>query len=99
MSQLNGSKVAKVSYDAYDSDTWSGGAQQDEYLISPAVDLTGKHPVVKFDYAFGRYEVFYGGLHFTVEASTDGGDTWTTLWTLPRTWRRIPAITRPVSAS
>lgn len=20
------------------------------------------------------------GLHFTVEASTDGGDTWTTLW-------------------
>ena len=80
MSQLNGSKVAKVSYDAYDSDTWSGGAQQDEYLISPAVDLTGKHPVVKFDYAFGRYEVFYGGLHFTVEASTDGGDTWTTLW-------------------
>lgn len=80
MTQLNGSKVAKVNYDAYDADTWTGGAKQDEYLISPAVDLTGKNPIVKFDYAFGRYEVFYGGLHFTVEASTDSGSTWTVIW-------------------
>lgn len=48
------------------------GAKQDEYLISPAVQLSGTAPVLQFDYAFGRYELFAGAMQFTVEASTDG---------------------------
>ena len=33
-----------------------------------------------FDYAFDRTALFYGRMVFTVEASTDGGSTWTSLW-------------------
>ena len=35
---------------------------------------------MQFDYAFGRYELFAGAMQFTVEASTDGGATWTVIW-------------------
>ena len=88
LSQLNGTKVARIDCDAYDSGDWAmdtaqpmgSGAKQDEALISPAVNLSGKAPVLKFDYAFGRYELFAGAMKFTVEASTDGGATWTTIW-------------------
>lgn len=35
---------------------------------------------MRFDYAFGRYALFNGTIRLTVEASTDGGSTWTSLW-------------------
>lgn len=70
--------MARIDCDAYDSGDWAmgtaqpmgSGAKQDEALISPAVNLSGKAPVLKFDYAFGRYELFAGAMKFTVEAST-----------------------------
>ena len=86
--QLNDTQTARIDCDAYESGDWSRshsepagtGAKQDEYLISPAVQLSGTAPVLQFDYAFGRYELFAGAMQFTVEASTDGGATWTVIW-------------------
>ena len=85
---LNATKVARVDFDEYEYEDWSQaglsplgtGAKQDEYLITPAVNLTGKTPTLRFDYAFGRYALFNGTIRLTVEASTDGGSTWTSLW-------------------
>ena len=47
---LNATKVARVDFDEYEYEDWSQaglsplgtGAKQDEYLITPAVNLTGK---------------------------------------------------------
>ena len=60
----------------------AGGSDklQDEYLISPVVDLTGKTPTLTFDYLLFRYAVLSGFCTITVEASTDGGQTWTAIW-------------------
>ena len=64
---------------AYISDDWNGGAQ-DEYLISPVVNLTGKTPTLSFDYLLFK-SVIGNYCSVTVEASTDGGQTWTAIWT------------------
>ena len=89
---LNSSKQARIDMDYYESSGWgdwgsksaqplSGGSdkKQDEYLISPVVDLTGKTPTLSFDYLLHRYTA-YNYCTFTVEASTDGGSTWTAIW-------------------
>ena len=89
---LNNSKQARIDMDYYESSGWgdwgsksaqplSGGSdkKQDEYLISPVVDLTGKTPTLSFDYLLHRYTA-YNYCAFTVEASTDGGSTWTAIW-------------------
>ena len=65
---LNSSKQARIDMDYYESSGWgdwgsksaqplSGGSdkKQDEYLISPVVDLTGKTPTLSFDYLLHRY--------------------------------------------
>ena len=59
----------------------AGGSDklQDEYLISPVVDLTGKTPTLTFDYLLFKY-VIGRYCSVTVEATTDGGRTWTTIW-------------------
>ena len=64
---------------AYISEDWSGG-KQDEYLISPAVNLSGKDATLSFDYGYGFYAAQNKSWSITVEASTDGGKTWTSLW-------------------
>lgn len=74
---LNKTKIAMVINDYED---WSNAPKQDEWLISPTVDLTGQEPVLSFDYIFGRYEVFRGGMTLTVEISTDGGEEWLPIW-------------------
>ena len=89
---LNSSKQARIDMDYYESSGWgdwgsksaqplSGGSdkKQDEYLISPVVDLTGKTPTLSFDYLLHHYTA-YNYCAFTVEASTDGGSTWTAIW-------------------
>ncbi len=91
---LNSTKQARVDLDYYD-DPWgdwsangadgdaqpmTNGAKQDELLISPAVDLTGKSATVSFDYLLHRYTILNKYAYFTFEASTDGGNTWTVLW-------------------
>ena len=93
---LNTTKQARIDMDYYVDpwgDPWSvgsirkpllpmaGGSDklQDEYLISPVVDLTGKTPTLNFDYLLMKY-VIGRYCSVTVEATTDGGRTWTTIW-------------------
>ena len=64
---------------AYISEDWNGG-KQDEYLISPAVNLSGKDATLSFDYGYGFYAAQNKTCTITVKASTDGGKTWTSLW-------------------
>ena len=56
------------------------GDKQDELLISPVVDLTGKAATLSFNYGFVRTALYGGKMTFTLEASTDGGKTWTAIW-------------------
>ena len=72
-------KQAIVDGDNYD-DT-DVGDKQDELLISPVVDLTGKAATLSFNYGFVRTALYGGKMTFTLEATTDGGRTWTTIWT------------------
>ena len=66
--------------DADDYDETEVGDKQDELLISPVVDLTGKAATLSFNYGFERTALYGGKMTFTVEASTDGGKTWTAIW-------------------
>ena len=66
--------------DADDYDETEAGDKQDELLISPVVDLTGKAATLSFNYGFERTALYSGKMTFTVEASTDGGKTWTAIW-------------------
>ena len=94
---LNTTKQARIDMDYYEDPWgggWSvgsirkpllpmaGGSDklQDEYLISPVVDLTGKTPTLSFDYLLFK-SVIGNYCSVTVEATTDGGQTWTTIWT------------------
>lgn len=64
---------------AYISNDWKGA--QDEYLISPVVDLSGtRDGVLTFDFAYGVYGIKNKTFTATVEASTDGGKTWNAIW-------------------
>ena len=93
---LNTTKQARIDMDYYEDPWgggWSvggirkpllpmaGGSDklQDEYLISPVVNLTGKTPTLNFDYLLLKY-VIGRYCSVTVEATTDGGRTWTTIW-------------------
>ena len=93
--KLNTTKQARIDMDYYE-DSWgdwsvggirkpllpmAGGSDklQDEYLISPVVNLTGKTPTLNFDYLLLKY-VIGRYCSVTVEATTDGGRTWTTIW-------------------
>jgi len=70
-----------------------GAGQADNMLISPAVDLSGATgPVYMhwFDYLnrvkyMAHHSAGLGNGVNTVEASTDGGATWTVIWTETRT--------------
>jgi N-acetylneuraminic acid mutarotase len=60
-----------------DSDHFGGTASQDTQLISPVYDFTGKNaPEVAFDTEY-RY---IGGQTAEVDATSDGGTTWTPVW-------------------
>lgn len=59
--------------DEYDEDSYSGGAKQDEWLISPVVDLTGKDATLHFVYGFATSPLYNGKMTYTAEATTDGG--------------------------
>ena len=95
--KLNSTKQARIDMDYYEDPWgggWSvggirkpllpmaGGSDklQDEYLISPVVNLTGKTPTLNFDYLLFK-SVIGNYCSVTVEATTDGGQTWTTIWT------------------
>ncbi|WP_237554580.1 MULTISPECIES: carboxypeptidase regulatory-like domain-containing protein [unclassified Streptomyces] len=60
-----------------DSDHFGGGAQQDSQLVSPVYDFTGKSaPEVAFQTEYKSY----GSQTAEVEATADGGATWTKVW-------------------
>ncbi|WP_434056952.1 carboxypeptidase regulatory-like domain-containing protein [Streptomyces shenzhenensis] len=66
-----------------DSDHYGGGATQDSQLLSPVYDFTGNSaPEISFadDYSA------IGGQSADVDATTDGGATWTTLWSATDTF-------------
>ena len=44
------------------------------------VDLTGKTPTLSFDYLLFKYMIQNDIAKFTVEATINGGQTWTTIW-------------------
>ena len=73
-------KQASVDPDEYDEDSYSGGAKQDEWLISPVVDLTGKDATLHFVYGFATSPLYNGKMTYTAEATTDGGKTWSVIW-------------------
>ena len=90
---LNTTRQARIDFDYYEDDGGWGwgytdiqpmaagtGKKQNEYLVSPAVDLTDKTPTLSFDYLLFKYMIQNSIAKFTVEASTDGGSTWTTIW-------------------
>lgn len=61
------------------------GAGQDEYLITPVLDLSGKkNATMKFQFSGQKKSlsenVVTGKTTVTLEASTDGGKNWTSVW-------------------
>ncbi|MFG3102498.1 carboxypeptidase regulatory-like domain-containing protein [Streptomyces sp. NPDC048182] len=67
-----------------DSDHIGGGAHQDSSLLSPVYDFSGyTSPRLAFDTDY----VSYNGQSASVDLTTDGGTTWTTLktWNTPLT--------------
>lgn len=72
--------------DSY-SDSWGDteyGMGQDEYLISPALDLSGRTGTLTFQFSGNKNSLsrtlMLGKTTVTLEASADGGTTWTELW-------------------
>ncbi|MFF3559384.1 carboxypeptidase regulatory-like domain-containing protein [Streptomyces sp. NPDC002574] len=60
-----------------DSDHFGGGATQDTSLVSPVYDFTGKNdPEVAFNTEYKAYS----NQSAVVEATSDGGATWTRIW-------------------
>nr|WP_234434140.1 carboxypeptidase regulatory-like domain-containing protein [Streptomyces sp. NRRL F-5126] len=63
-----------------DSDHLGSSATQDTSLVSPVYDLSGAEaPEMSFRTDYKSYS----GQQATVEATSDGGSTWTTVWTAP----------------
>ena len=87
---LNTTHLARIDFDYYEYEGYGigevqpmaagSGKKQNEYLISPVVDLTGKTPTLSFDYLLFKYMIQNDIAKFTVEATIDGGQTWTTIW-------------------
>ena len=74
--------TCSADYDSVD-EYW--GAGQDEYLITPALDLSGKSNAQMTFQLSGKQNglsetVVAGKTTVTLEASTDGGTTWTPIW-------------------
>ncbi|MGY6631548.1 MAG: carboxypeptidase regulatory-like domain-containing protein [Wenzhouxiangella sp.] len=63
---------------AVDSDSCGQGVQADTSLISPVLNLASSEPAT-LEFAFAQND--FGGTTTTVEATTDGGATWTVLRT------------------
>ena len=75
------------SLHAYISNAFDNSGAQDEYLISPAVDLsTTRDGLLTFDYIYGYAGMKNKTYEATVEVSTDGGQTWTPIWNFQETY-------------
>lgn len=82
----NWKNLGNTTNHAYIKGDWKGG-KQNEWLISPAVDLTGsKTRTLTFDYCYGVGGIRYKDNTVTVEISADGGSTWASLWDMYSTY-------------
>ncbi|MFE9611240.1 carboxypeptidase regulatory-like domain-containing protein [Streptomyces sp. NPDC006012] len=61
-----------------DSDHFGGGATQDSALVSPVYDFTGKDDP---ELAFNTQYMQFSNQTAEVDATADGGATWTKVWT------------------
>lgn len=84
--KTNGHTTAYCSNDnsSYDGDYGTWGTGQDEYLITPALDLSGKTASMTFQFSSNNVKQIQetlsrNGTTFTLEASKDG-TTWTPIW-------------------
>ena len=87
---LNTTRQARIDFDYYEYEGYGigevqpmaagSGKKQDEYLVSPVVDLTGKAPTLSFDYMAFKYLLQNNLAKLTAEITTDGGKTWATIW-------------------
>lgn len=84
--KTNGHITAYCSNDnsSYDGDYGTWGTGQDEYLITPALDLSGKTASMTFQFSSNNVKQIQetlsrNGTTFTLEASKDG-TTWTPIW-------------------
>ena len=88
ISKLGDTLAASCSADTdSEGDYWSGdeyGAGQDEFLISPALNLAGKTATMTFEFSGQKNSlsktVVSNKTTATLEASLDGGKTWTEIW-------------------
>ena len=84
--KTNGHITAYCSNDnsSYEGDYGTWGTGQDEYLITPALDLSGKTASMTFQFSSNNVKQIQetlsrNGTTFTLEASKDG-TTWTPVW-------------------
>ncbi|MFJ5895780.1 carboxypeptidase regulatory-like domain-containing protein [Streptomyces sp. NPDC093064] len=78
-----------------DSDHYGSGKKQDSSLISPVFDLTGNSsPQLSFDTDYKSYS----GQTGTVDVTTDGGATWTNVWTRTTTLTGPSHVEVPLAA-
>lgn len=68
------------SADEYDAEYNQGMVGQNERLILPAQKLNGKTANIVFEFSANPDRLKSGKTVCTLEGSTDGGQTWTTIW-------------------
>ena len=68
------------SADEYDAEYNQGLVGQNERAILPAQKLNGKNANIVFEFSANPDRLKNGKTVCTLEGSTDGGQTWTTIW-------------------
>ena len=68
-----------VSLGAYRTDDWEYSGAEDDRLMAPVVDLSGRTASMSFRFVAAEYYHTNGQFYCTLEATTDGS-TWTELW-------------------
>ncbi|MEU2744013.1 carboxypeptidase regulatory-like domain-containing protein [Streptomyces sp. NPDC007095] len=77
-----------------DSDHYGGAAHQDSQLLSPVYDFTDNSGP---EIAFANDYWAVGGQSADVDATTDGGATWTTLWSATDTTYGAQKVELPLT--
>ena len=68
-----------ASLGAYRTDDWNYSGAEDDRLMAPVVDLSGRTASMSFRFVAAKYYHTNGQFYCTLEATTDGS-TWTELW-------------------
>ena len=68
-----------ASLGAYRTDDWNYSGAEDDRLMAPVVDLSGRTASMSFSFVAAKSYHTNGQFYCTLEATTDGS-TWTELW-------------------